>query len=109
MEVSLLLGCFYASGGMEIAVGTVYPWISRDTALPCPYKGIAHRTRTRQCHVPTQNNIVGTRHCLGLISANNNFDATGFYMMCPSAPKAVKSHQLVTGDPIGNNLQIKVV
>ncbi len=28
--------------------------------------------------VPTENNIVGTRHCRLLISATNNSDATGF-------------------------------
>jgi hypothetical protein len=38
----------------------------------------------RHCRVLTitvslpQNNLVGTRHCLGLISANINSDATGF-------------------------------
>ena len=36
--------------------------------------------RGRQCRVPTQNNIVGTRHCRLLILAANNSDAAGFDM-----------------------------
>jgi len=36
--------------------------------------------RTRQCRVPTQNNIVGKRHCRILISAHNNSDGIEFDM-----------------------------
>jgi hypothetical protein len=41
---------------------------NEETAVPCPYPRF----------------IVGTRHCLGLISATNNFDATENDMICPA-------------------------